>query len=146
MLISNSPSAARSTTSVARAAGSPLGSAGKVCSVSVWRCSGISVSLCCRGRFGGPWGTCARRLCDARAGCDLLGYECGVVPDEAEQRGTAGVLPLQAEHVQPGHLGHAAAVLDTAVEIGEWQVDPAVVAGEPAGPDDALDRQRLAAI
>ena len=46
---------------------------------------------------------------------DVLGEVGGVVVDEAEQCGAAGVLPGQAEEVQPGHVGDAAPVDDASV-------------------------------
>src|SRR4051812_204381 len=100
--------------------------------------SDISISLCCCGRF-------LRRLPRVKAltgpcACgDPAGYELSVVLDEAEQRRAARVLPLQAERVEPRDLGHAAALPDAALVVGERQVKPAVVVAEAGGPDDAVD-------
>ena len=79
------------------------GSPAVVCWEVVGSCScGL---LCRRSRVGsgGP----AQR---GAPGADLLGHVLGVVLDEAEQRRASGVLPGQAEEIQPGRLGYAALV------------------------------------
>jgi hypothetical protein len=53
-----------------------------------------------------------------------VGSDVGsVVGDEAKQRRAAGVLPGQAEEVQPGNLGNAAGVDDAAVPQHAGNVD-----------------------
>ena len=54
------------------------------------------------------------RSAGACPGGDLIGEVGGVVVDEAEQGRAAGVLPGQAEEVQPGDIGDAAPVDDAA--------------------------------
>src|SRR4051794_36266312 len=69
-----------------------------------------------------------------------LGYELGVVLDEAEQCGPARVLPLQAHEVQTGNLRHSALVPDVSV-LGDGQIDPREVRAIPGRPDDGVHLQ-----
>ena len=58
-----------------------------------------------------------------------------VVADEAQQGRAAGVLPWQAEEVQPWHVGDATAVQDPAVAQHAGDVDPGVVGPIAGRPD-----------
>src|SRR3954452_8967069 len=141
MLSSDSWPSAPSATSVARAAGRPVGSVGKVAGACV--CS-ISVSLRCGRRL---WHARRRNLRGPRAGCmglDLVRDVGRVVLDEAEQRRAARVLPLQAERVEARDLGHATAMPDPAVLAGHWKLNPAVVVAETGRPNDGVDLQAAA--
>src|SRR4051794_36597919 len=115
MLISNSSPSASSTTLVGRAGLRPVRSVENVSVVCL-----LMVNLLAQG-------------------CDLLSDEGRVVLDEAEQRGPARVLPLQAERVEPGDLSDAAPVLDLAVRAHGRKVDPAVVVAKTGRPHHGVD-------
>ena len=70
---------------------------------------------------------------------DLLGDVLGVVLDPAQQGGAPGVLPGQAEKVEPGRCRYPPLVNEAAVLIKHLGIDPGVVDSEAGGPDDAAD-------
>ena len=63
----------------------------------------------------------------------------GVVLDPAHQRRAAGVLPGQAEEVEAGDVGDAAAMAQAPVLVEDGQLDPRVVGAEAGRPDDGVD-------
>src|ERR687898_150006 len=98
-----------------------------------------SLSLVAMGSCSSPCGLgsatavpCARRpRCGHRSETEVVGASAddagqmgGVLADEAQERRAAGVLPRQPEEVQPGDVGHAAAVHDMAVAQDAGYVDP----------------------
>src|SRR5215212_1800776 len=100
------------------------------------------------------WGSARLYSCGPLVGCsrwpgrfmrrgpaDLLSQVLGVVLDEAEQRRASGVLPGQADEVEPGRFGHAALVHDRALSIEYRHVDPGVVEAEASGPNHRADVQ-----
>src|SRR3954453_5348512 len=78
------------------------------------------------------------------AGGDLVGEVGGVVGDEAEQCRAAGVLPGQAEEVQPGYVGDPAPVHHAAVRCHAGDGDPGLVGPVAGGPDDDRDVEAAA--
>ena len=76
-------------------------------------------------------------------GLDAIGEEGSVLVHEPEQGRAAGVLPGQAQEVQPGHLGDPATVDDVAFPHHLGEVEPAVVravAGRPHHHPDVLQQ------
>ncbi len=61
------------------------------------------------------------------------------------QRRAAGVLPGQAEEVEPGDVGDAAAVAQAPVGVEDRRLDPGVVGPVAGRPDDGVDLE-LAAV
>ena len=72
-------------------------------------------------------------------GVDLVRDVLCVVLDPAEQRGASGVLPGQAEEIEPRRLRHAAPMHDATVPVEDRGINPRVVGPEARGPDDATD-------
>ena len=65
-----------------------------------------------------------------------------VVLHPAQEGGAAGVLPGQAEEVETGHGGDAAAVLDAPVLVEDRRLNEGVIEREAGGPDHRLGGQR----
>ena len=76
---------------------------------------------------------------------DPLGDVLGVVLDPADQRRAARVLPGEAEEVEAGDIGDAAAVAQAPVLVEDRQLDPGVVGAIARRPDDGVDLE-LAAV
>src|SRR5690348_7725134 len=68
----------------------------------------------------------------------------GIVADEAEQGRASGVLPWQAEEVQAGDIGDAAAVDNVPVTGYARDVDPGVVRAVTGRPDHGAGVQAAA--
>src|SRR3954470_14848663 len=75
---------------------------------------------------------------------DRAGEVGCVLVDEAEQCRPAGVLPRQAEEVQPRDVGDAATVYDPTVTGHVRDVDPGVVGPVAGCPHHRPDLQRAA--
>src|SRR4029078_4803140 len=69
---------------------------------------------------------------------DLCGDVLGVVFHPTEQRGAAGVLPVQAEKVESRILGHPPVVADASFSIQYRCVDPGVGGLVSGGPCDCV--------
>jgi hypothetical protein len=89
-----------------------------------------------RCRLGG------RGLGGPGVGGDVPGEVGGVVVDETEQRRATGVLPGQAEEIQPGDLEDPALVNHLAVADHARDADPGVVGAEAGRPDNDAGLQR----
>src|SRR5436305_1312516 len=70
---------------------------------------------------------------------DLIGDVLGVFSDPTDQRRAPRVLPRQAEEVQAGGVGHAAAMNGSALIVEDRCVDPRVIGLKPGGPDNGAD-------
>ena len=80
-----------------------------------------------------------RRLGDRGRGAgDCRGNVLRVVLDPAQERGAAGVLPGQAEEVETGHGGDAAAVLDAPVFGEDRRLNEGVSSAKPVAQITAL--------
>src|SRR5437764_1420725 len=62
-----------------------------------------------------------------RESTDLFGDELGVVPDPAEERRTARVLPGETEEVETPDIGNASPVTEAAAWICDGKLDPGVI-------------------
>src|SRR5262249_42749617 len=70
---------------------------------------------------------------------DPVSNEGGVVPDEADQRRAARVLPGEPEEVEAGNVGDAAAMGGATLLVEDRNVDPGVVGPVARRPYDGLD-------
>src|SRR5580692_9439789 len=74
-------------------------------------------------------------LPDAAARGDVVGQYRRVVADAGQERGTHSRQPLQAEEIEPGYFGDAAAVKGLASRIEHGNFNPAEVDAVAGGPD-----------
>src|SRR3954469_16758433 len=88
--------------------------------------------------------------CGGRGGRSTFGNplrdELGVVPNPADERRAARVLPGKAEEIEAGNVGDPPAVDQLAVAICDRKVDPGVVEAVPGRPDGRGDVERRAVL
>jgi hypothetical protein len=69
----------------------------------------------------------------------VIDHVAGVSPHLVEQAGAEGVEPVEADQIEPRHLGDAAPVTRVAAFVEQRQVDPAEVEAIAGPVDDAGD-------
>src|SRR4051794_6558012 len=79
------------------------------------------------------------------AAVDLVGDELCVVGDEAEERRATGVLPGEAEEVEPRNLADAATVAQAPLLVVPRQLHPRVVGPVAGRPDHGVEIELAAA-
>ena len=95
--------------------GDRLREAGNVAREVLGGLGGDVVSVVLHGSDPFCCGSCARRALGGVGrwtGSELTDDELGVLSDPADERRAARVLPGEADEVEPGNVGHAAAVAD----------------------------------